>query len=491
LPEVRELAELDEQSRTDALERFALLQPHLERGAVLSALARDAQVPLRTAQRWVQLYRAHGLVGLTRQRRADRGTRRTLSEDAIKLVQGLALQRPPLSVAAIHRELCSWARASGQPEPSHDTISRVIAAIPPALVTLGHEGEKAYRDAFDLVLRRQAGSPNEVWQADHTLLDLMALDEGGRQRRPWLTLITDDYSRAICGFALSFDAPSTIRTALALRQAIWRKTEPHWGICGIPQTLYSDNGSDFTSEHLQQVAADLKIRLVHSTPGVPRGRGKVERLFRTVNQRFLCHLPGHLRGAQRRSGELLTLQQLDQRFRTFLSDYHDEEHSETRQAPLARWRGDGFLPQMPESLEQLDLLLLTIARTRKVRTDGVQFAGHRYIDPVLSAYVGEQVVVRYDPRDIAEIRLFHDGRFLCRAICPELAGEVVTLGEVAGARNRQRRALRQQLKDRQATVAQLLELRQGSAVPDQGPEPATEPQLSARPKIKLYRNERP
>ena len=46
----------------------------------------------------------------------------------------------------------------------------------------------------------------------------------------------------------------------------------------------------------------------------------------------------------------------------------------------------------------------------------------RYIDPTLAAYVGESVVLRYDPRDMAEVRLFHRGKFLCRAICPELAG---------------------------------------------------------------------
>jgi putative transposase len=469
-----------------------LLQAHLEQGAPLPSVARDAQIPLRTARRWVERYRADGLAGLTRQGRADRGDRRAISDDALKLVEGLALQRPPLSAAAIHRELSIWALASGQAVASHDTVSRVIAAISPALLTLGQEGEKAYRNAYDLVHRREVNAPNEIWQADHTELDLIAQRDDGREGRPWLTLITDEYSRAITGFAFSFDAPSTIRTALALRQAIWRKAEPHWEICGIPQILYSDNGSDFTSEHLQQVAADLKIRLVHSTPGVPRGRGKVERLFRTVNQRFLCHLPGYQHGGQRRAGALLTLPELDQRFRGFLRDYHHEEHSETRQSPLVRWRGEGFLPQMPHSLEQLDLLLLTIARTRKVRSDGVQFAGHRYIDPVLGAYVGEQVIVSYDPRDIAEIRLFHAGRFLCRAIAPELAREVVTIKEVVGARNRQRRALRQQLKDRQAVVAQLLELRQGEAEVAGDATPVVAPQPKpVRPKIKLYRNDRP
>ena len=59
---------------------------------------------------------------------------------------------------------------------------------------------------------------------------------------------------------------------------------------------------------------------------------------------------------------------------------------------------------MPESLEQLDLLLLTVPRTRRVRPDGIHFMGMRYIDPTLAAYVGEEVLLRYDPRDMAEVR---------------------------------------------------------------------------------------
>jgi len=37
--------------------------------------------------------------------------------------------------------------------------------------------------------------------------------------------------------------------------------------------------STFTSRHIEQVAADLKIRLVFSLLGQPRGRGKIERLL--------------------------------------------------------------------------------------------------------------------------------------------------------------------------------------------------------------------
>jgi putative transposase len=43
----------------------------------------------------------------------------------------------------------------------------------------------------------------------------------------------------------------SIQTALALRQAIWRKGDPHWSVCGIPEAFYNDHGSDFTSHHLE------------------------------------------------------------------------------------------------------------------------------------------------------------------------------------------------------------------------------------------------
>jgi len=43
----------------------------------------------------------------------------------------------------------------------------------------------------------------------------------------------------------------------------------------------------------------------------------------------------------------------------------------------------------------------------------------------LAAYVGETVTLRFDPRDMAEIRVFHGDRFLCQAVCPELAWATV------------------------------------------------------------------
>jgi len=56
-------------------------------------------------------------------------------------------------------------------------------------------------------------------------------------------------------YFLSFEYPSALQTSLALRQAIGRKEDPNWIVCGIPDVLYTDNGSDFTSKRLEQVGA--------------------------------------------------------------------------------------------------------------------------------------------------------------------------------------------------------------------------------------------
>jgi putative transposase len=65
------------------------------------------------------------------------------------------------------------------------------------LLALAHHDGSVYRDTYELVLRRESGHPNDLWQADHTELDVMVLDEADRPVRPWLTVIVDDHSRAV------------------------------------------------------------------------------------------------------------------------------------------------------------------------------------------------------------------------------------------------------------------------------------------------------
>ena len=142
------------------------------------------------------------------------------------------------------------------------------------------------------------------------------------------------------------------------------------------------------------------------------------------------------------------------------------------------------MPRLPETLEQLDLLLLTVAKARRVQRDGIHFAGLRSIDPTLAAYVGDDVMIRYDPRDIAEIRVFRGDAFLGRAVCQELDGQTVGFKDIIKARNERRRHFRAELSEREEVVSLLLAVHQEDA--PTGLEP---PSSTGAPRLKRYVNE--
>ena len=219
--------------------------------------------------------------------------------------------------------------------PCYGTVHAILAKLDPAMVTLAQEGSAAYRDRFELIHRHRADKPNAIWQAGHTLLDVLVLDPAGRPARPWLTAVIDDCSRVIAGYMAFLGAPSALNTSLALRQAIWRKSDSAWIVCGVPDALYIDHGSDFTSRHLERVAADLRIGLIYSTVARPQGRGKVERLFGTLNTELLPELPGHIVDGQPTTPPTLSLAELDRAIGAyFVQCYNMRVRAEIGEVPL-------------------------------------------------------------------------------------------------------------------------------------------------------------
>ncbi|SMY13198.1 Mu transposase C-terminal domain-containing protein [Brevibacterium jeotgali] len=439
-------------------DKAMLLRQH-EDGVPWTQIAAESGVPVRTLTRWSAQHRADPTSrGLQRQRRTDRGRRRIPSE-LVEMIEALALRCPEPTAAFIHRRVGDIASDRGLTAPSYSSVRAIIAAIDPGLRTLAQHGDAAYRDQFELILRRTAAGPNEQWQADHTLLDVAVLDPSGTPARPWLTVLLDDYSRAVAGYTLFLGAPTAEQTALALHQAVHHKTNPAWPVCGLPDVLYSDHGADFTSARLERVCLDTRIQLVHSRIGIPQGRGKIERFYGSLTTELLPHLPGHIPHGT--NGEPLTdptlsLEQLDAILEQFIvTEYHQRPHSETSEAPADHWGASGFIPRAPARPEDLDLLLLTAATTRKVQRDGIQFASTRYVSPVLAAYVGEHVTVRFNPRDVGEIRVYFNDGFLCRAIAPELAAESISLRELQAARSQRRRDLKRQLRHRRSLADAL------------------------------------
>jgi len=201
-------------------------------------------------------------------------------------------------------------------------------------------------------------------------------------------------------------------------------------------------------------------------------------------------LPGWQPGPRSpRPHRRLSLAELDGAIGRFLvEDYNQRPYSEIKAPPVRRWAAGGWLPRTPESLEHLDMLLLSVARPRVVHRDGIRFAGQRYPALTLAGYVGEAVTIRYDPRDLAEIGVYHDDRFVCRAVSPELAAQTISLQELQATRSARRRALARQLAGRREHAEQLL-----AAAPyphdrvDPAPPPADAPRTRRR--LALYREQ--
>lgn len=428
-------------------ERWRVLRLHVEDQIPLATLARETGIGLRTLQRWHQLYRERGIGALDPHPRLDTGTRRTAAE-TVALIERLALTRPRPALTTLHRLVIAEAERQGSPAPSYATVRDIVRSLDPALVTLALDGPTAYRDRHELVYRRRADRPNQTWQADHTELDILITGAGGKPDRPWLTIVMDDYSRAICGYTVFTGAPSAMNTALALRQAIWRKPDPAWAMCGIPDILHVDHGSDFTSHHLERTAIELRIRVLHSTIGRPQGRGKIERFFRTINTELLATLPGHLRPGNRNPRPSLDLPGLDTAIGAFIATYNHRRHRELNLSPRDAWVADGWLPRMPESLEQLDGLLLTVPKNRVVQRDGIHFQGQRYLASTLAPFVGHTITIRYDPRDISEIRVYDRDTFICVAVDEAHPNLRLSLRDIETARRSRRRQLRHTINDR-------------------------------------------
>jgi len=240
---------------------------------------------------------------------------------------------------------------------------------------------------------------------------------------------------------------------------------------------------------VRQVCADLRMQLIHSTPGVPRGRGKGERFFGSVSTELLPTLAGHIPpGNHGRpvTPAALTLSQLDGAVGEWIvGTYLQRGHPETGQPPVQRWTAGGWLPRMPESLEALNLLLLTVRTPRKVQRDGIHLHGLRYFATTLAPYVGEAVTIRYDPRDLAEIRVYHRDEFLWRAVAPEIAAASISMQDLQAARNERRRELREHLTARRSLAELLNDPRPAIRSGARDTRIAAPPAAGA-PRLKLY-----
>jgi hypothetical protein len=194
----------------------------------------------------------------------------------------------------------------GSVPPSRSTVAAFINTLPRVvrdMVRMPREQFNA-RHAPHLVTDHTAHRPNEIWVADHRILDIFARNDCFATRdlraiRVWQTVIQDLRSRAIVGVCFCF-TPSSRTIASALRVAISR--------FGLPDVFYVDNGKDFrkigkgalspedlaaldtdgritiSGEHTGLLAR-LKIAVRYCTPRHPQAK-QIESFFSFQSKRF-------------------------------------------------------------------------------------------------------------------------------------------------------------------------------------------------------------
>jgi putative transposase len=249
--------------------------------------------------------------------------------------------------------------------------------------------------------RFEAGRVNEIWTAD--LMNGPVV--GGRDCH--LSVIIDDRSRFLTA-ARFVRRPDAVRFAGVFRAAI--------ASCGLPATLYCDNGAAYADKSLERTCAVLGVKLTHSQPGRPQGRGKVERVIETIQQQFMVEVAGDERHPARHP--VSSLDELNRLLEAWVRTvYHARVHSETGQAPKARWDAAGpqFIPDRGRLRHAFAWSEVRLVR----KTATVSLEGNDYsVDPFL---VGRKVELVFDPFDMTEIDVYWQGRKAGRAV-PQVIG---------------------------------------------------------------------
>ena len=385
---------MDDRRRDVALFRYSLIReaadpavPKAERGLLVRALAgRDhtgpngerVRVGRSTIDRWIRQWRVEGFDALVP---TPRAAQPTTPASVLALSVSLKLEAPRRTAAQVVEVI----RAAQGSAPSQRTIQRHFARL-----GLNTRPDGTPPIAFG---RFEAAAPNDRWTGDALHGPRIA------GSKAYLFAFIDDHSRALTGYRWGH-SEDTVRLEAALRHGLASR--------GIPRSAYVDNGSAFVSAPLLRSCAVLGIRLVHSRPGQPEGRGKIERFFRTVRDQFLVEI-----NARETTNPVADLVEMNRLFAAWVETaYHHRVHSETKQAPLQRFVAGGPF-QIPTPAQLHEAFLWSEER---MVTKTATLSLHANTFEVDAALVGRRVECVFDPFDLTTIEIRYQGRPMGRGI---------------------------------------------------------------------------
>lgn len=383
-----------------AAARYALIAPIVSRqtplspGELATFLAETASrqyelrgyarqsVSIRTLERYLALYRRGGWDALKPKGRPTGHSR--LPAAILQKAFSLRQERPERSVEQIIF-LLEESKIAPRGTVATSTLARHLrkAGLNRKQLAVG-----ASTSTFS---RFEAAAPMTLWQSDFKhFVYLPDPKDPKRKRKAMLCAVLDDFSRYIVHAQFYWDEKLP-RLEDCLKKAILKH--------GVPETFYCDNGSVFSSHHLARICGKLGIRLVHSRPYRPQGRGKVERFFQFVDTSFRPEVQ-----AAMTTGGMNTLGELNEGFQAWLDAYyHERKHGGTDEPPRQRFDLNRTVCKTPSLLELNEVFLWEEKRTVD-KTSCVSLMGNTY--EVTGAVAGQKVQLRYDPFDLTTIQVW-------------------------------------------------------------------------------------
>ena len=331
---------------------------------------KDRRIRVRrgTIDRWIRAYRAGGFEALAPESRAGEPV---TEKRLLDLAEALKREVPRRTAAQV-AQIIRTTEGSG---PSERTLQRHFARL-----GLNTRPDGSAPEAFG---RFEAAAPGDLWTGDALHGPSIA------GRKSYLFCFIDDHSRALVGYRWGL-SEDTVRLEAALRYALASR--------GVPKAVYLDNGSAMVSHQLLRACASLGVRLVHSRPGRPQGRGKIERVFETVRLQFLVEVEARLPA---------DVAELNRLFSAWVETvYHRRVHGETGQAPIERLLAGGP-PVLPTQAALHEAFLWSEIRT-VTKTATISLHGNSF--EVDAALVGSRVEVVFDPFDLESVEIRFQGR---------------------------------------------------------------------------------
>ncbi len=345
--------------------------------------SRKTRVSIRTIERYLKQYREGGFDALMPKTTVSRSTQ--IPTEYFELAAALKRENLKRSVIQIIETL----EMSGKVPKGVLKKSTLYDYFKREGLTreLGKKESKTYQ-------RFSPKHRNQRWQGDACHLLHIPNPKNPKQKiKLFLIAWLEEYSRIITHGQL-YTQEKTYALEDCLKKAIMK--------FGVPEQIYVDNGSMYSSKQLQSICGRLGIHLSHTRPYRPQGRGKLERLFRTVQQSFLPEIETMLRE------KTMSVDEVNDYFFIWVRQhYHEKVHSATKQKPMLCFESDNY----PLRRVDLDFLMdaFLVEETRKVDKTGVfKLNGSEYQAPLELARA--KILVRYDPFDLDCVQVYFDNQ---------------------------------------------------------------------------------